>query len=296
MVKSARQPSPERDAPVNEAPRTARPVGRAHHDRTIPDSISDKANLRWAGTFSLLKQTDLPRQFGLQGAGSTGRTTLRTGADLGSLEYGGNRRFTSKHFAKLKRLADIVVSGAGLIALAPMFATIAAIIKLTSPGPVFFSQPRYGRNNKLFQIYKFRTMHVEELDPSGIRQTMENDPRVTPFGGFLRRTSLDEFPQLLNVLVGDMSLVGPRPHVPGMMAGGILYEQLVPEYFARHAIRPGITGLAQIKGYRGSTVDPEQARRRISCDLTYIGHASLTLDAWIFCETIRREFLFGNGN
>lgn len=201
-----------------------------------------------------------------------------------------------KNFARLKRFADIFISGAGLVALAPMFAAIAAIIKLTSPGPVFFSQPRYGRNNELFQIYKFRTMYAQELDPSGIKQTTDNDPRVTPFGGFLRRTSLDEFPQLLNVLIGDMSLVGPRPHVPGMMAGGILYEQLVPEYFARHAIRPGITGLAQITGLRGSTVDPERARRRISCDLIYIENANLALDAWIFVETVRREFLFGNGN
>ena len=195
-----------------------------------------------------------------------------------------------------KRLVDIVISGAGLIALAPMFLAIAAIIKLTSPGPVFFSQPRFGRKNELFQIYKFRTMHVDNLDPSGVMQTTDNDPRITPFGGFLRRTSLDEFPQLLNVLIGDMSLVGPRPHVPGMMAGDILYEQLVPEYYARHAIRPGITGLAQIKGFRGSTVDPERARCRISCDLTYIENAKLALDVWILIETVRREFLFGNGS
>lgn len=295
MINSAKATPPEPQTRTSETDNKARMVSSAHRDQTASSPAIAQPHMRWTTSFDLQKQSGLPRQLELQAAGHSGHT-LKTEADLGALSSNKKQGLAFRHFGRIKRLADVFVSGAGLIALAPMFLAIAAIIKMTSTGPVFFSQPRYGRNNELFQIYKFRTMYVKELDPSGIKQTTEDDPRVTPFGGFLRRTSLDEFPQLINVLIGDMSLVGPRPHVPGMMAGGILYEQLVPEYFARHAIRPGITGLAQVTGLRGSTIDPDRARRRISCDLTYIENASLVLDAWIFLETVRREFLFGNGN
>src|SRR6185437_14015015 len=130
-----------------------------------------------------------------------------------------------------KRLFDVLASGGALMVLSPLLLAIAAAIKLTSPGPVFFTQLRYGHRNRPFRIFKFRTMHVQLSDKSGITQTVGNDPRVTLLGRVLRQTSLDELPQLINVLIGDMSLVGPRPHVPGMKAASVKYEDLVPYYF-----------------------------------------------------------------
>jgi lipopolysaccharide/colanic/teichoic acid biosynthesis glycosyltransferase len=160
---------------------------------------------------------------------------------------------------------------------------------------VMFSQHRYGYRNHRFRIYKFRTMHVDRADRSGRRQTVANDPRITPIGRFLRRTSLDELPQLFNVLKGDMSLVGPRPHVPGMLACSVLYEDLVPYYFQRHAVRPGITGLAQVSGCRGATAESKPAMDRIDYDLQYMETWSLWLDARILVKTVRQEFLSGSG-
>jgi lipopolysaccharide/colanic/teichoic acid biosynthesis glycosyltransferase len=195
-----------------------------------------------------------------------------------------------------KRCFDVAVSTSLLVLFAPGLAVIAACIKTTSPGPVFFRQRRYGLNNQPFDIFKFRTMFVENADPTGVRQTRENDPRVTSVGRWLRRASFDELPQLLNVIKGDMSLVGPRPHVPGMQAGGMLYEELVPYYFDRHVVRPGITGLAQVNGLRGGTEVATVARARVDHDLEYIKKQSLLLDVRILVDTARREFLSGNGS
>jgi lipopolysaccharide/colanic/teichoic acid biosynthesis glycosyltransferase len=194
-----------------------------------------------------------------------------------------------------KRMFDLVAASAGLLFLLPVFVAIAVAIKATSPGPVFFRQYRYGYRNRLFRIYKFRTMHTALGDSSGRRQTVAQDARITRVGRMLRKTSLDEIPQLINVLKGDMSLVGPRPHVPGMLAAGMLYEDLVPYYFQRHAVRPGITGLAQVSGLRGSTEDGEAAIARVDCDLDYIEHRSLQLDLAIIIRTARKEFLGGSG-
>jgi exopolysaccharide biosynthesis polyprenyl glycosylphosphotransferase len=194
-----------------------------------------------------------------------------------------------------KRCFDVVVASFVLLLLAPGILIIAVTIKVTSPGPVLFRQRRYGLNSQTFEIYKFRTMYVDAADHSGVRQTRDGDPRVTPLGRLLRRSSLDELPQLWNVLKGDMSLVGPRPHVPGMLGGGMLYEELVPYYFDRHRMRVGITGLAQVNGLRGSTEDPFVARARIDHDLEYIKNWSLLLDVKILIVTARREFLSGNG-
>jgi lipopolysaccharide/colanic/teichoic acid biosynthesis glycosyltransferase len=138
-------------------------------------------------------------------------------------------------------------------------------------------------------------MYADLGDERGTRQTVSADPRVTPIGRLLRKTSLDELPQLINVLKGDMSLVGPRPHVPGMLAGGLPYEHLLPYYFQRHAMRPGITGLAQVNGFRGSTSAPASAIERLDCDLRYIQSWSLALDVSILARTIVREFLSGSG-
>jgi polysaccharide biosynthesis protein PslA len=194
-----------------------------------------------------------------------------------------------------KRAMDICGSLVLFVLLAPLLIGIAAAIRLTSPGPALFRQPRYGKDNELFLIWKFRTMRPDAQDPSGRVQTVEGDTRVTSIGRFLRRTSLDELPQLINVLKGEMSLVGPRPHVPGMLAGGMLYEELVPSYFQRHRVRPGITGLAQVRGYRGPTTDAGHAKRRVACDLAYIDKLSIGLELRILWDTFVSEFLGGSG-
>jgi lipopolysaccharide/colanic/teichoic acid biosynthesis glycosyltransferase len=195
-----------------------------------------------------------------------------------------------------KRVIDVIGASLGLVLFAPLLIGIAIAIKATSPGPVFFRQKRYGYRNRRFWIFKFRTMYADLGDPRGTRQTTAGDPRVTPVGRLLRRSSLDELPQLINVLKGDMSLVGPRPHVPGMLAGGMLYEELTPYYFQRHTMRPGITGLAQVSGYRGSTVAPLSAIERLDYDLQYITRWSLWLDLLIIMRTATREFFMGSGD
>jgi lipopolysaccharide/colanic/teichoic acid biosynthesis glycosyltransferase len=198
--------------------------------------------------------------------------------------------------SRTKRSFDIIAGTLVLLLLLPSLLAIAAAIKLTSRGPILFVQRRYGLNNKIFVIYKFRTMYVDKCDKTGVRQTREADQRVTPIGKLLRRYSVDELPQLLNIVKGDMSLVGPRPHVPGMLAGGIPYEFLVTNYFERHRVRPGLTGLAQAKGFRGSTEDAKLAKTRIDLDLQYIQNWSFGLDLRIILETLRTQFLTsGNG-
>jgi polysaccharide biosynthesis protein PslA len=195
----------------------------------------------------------------------------------------------------MKRIFDLVGASLALLFFAPLLIAIALAIKATSSGPVFFRQARYGQRNRLFRIYKFRTMYAHLGDAAGVRQAVNNDDRVTPVGRFLRQTSLDELPQLFNVLKGEMSLVGPRPHVPGMLAGGMVYEDLVPYYFQRHMVRPGITGLAQVSGCRGSTAHRASAIARIDLDLDYIVIWSHRLDLRIIGRTIVTEFLSGNG-
>lgn len=205
-------------------------------------------------------------------------------------------REPSRLLMAAKRSIDVLGSAFGLVALAPLFIGVALAIKLTSAGPVFFKQKRYGYHNRRFWVLKFRTMYTHLEDARGTRQTTANDPRITPVGRILRKTSLDELPQLINVLKGDMSLVGPRPHVPGMLAGGMLYEELVPYYFQRHNMKPGITGLAQVSGYRGSTVLPSHAIERLDYDLQYIQSWSLWLDVKIILRTVVREFFAGSGD
>jgi exopolysaccharide biosynthesis polyprenyl glycosylphosphotransferase len=197
--------------------------------------------------------------------------------------------------SRAKRIFDVACAGLALLLLMPLLVGVAVAIKLTSPGPVFFTQDRYGYRNRRFRIYKFRTMHTRMGDRSGVTQTVGGDPRVTLLGRALRRTSIDELPQLFNVLLGDMSLVGPRPHVPGMKAANVRYEDLVPYYFQRHNIRPGITGLAQVNGCRGSTAAAAAAVSRVDYDLQYIEHWSLWLDIKIIWRTIRHEFFSGTG-
>jgi len=182
----------------------------------------------------------------------------------------------------LKAVVDYVLGSIALIVLLPVFAAIAIAIKLDSAGPVFFIQRRHGYNHQVIRVYKFRSMTVCE-DDGVIEQARKNDRRVTRVGRFLRRTSLDELPQLINVLKGEMSLVGPRPHA---LVHNELYNKQVERYANRHRVKPGITGWAQVKGWRGETADNEQMRKRIEHDLWYIENWSLALDFAIMARTL----------
>ena len=195
----------------------------------------------------------------------------------------------------IKRLMDIILSIIFLVSLSPFLLFIYILVRIDSGGPAIFSQYRWGKDGKLIKVYKFRSMRIEHCDPTGVEQTTENDPRLTSIGLFLRASNIDELPQFWNVLKGDMSLVGPRCHVPGMLAAGVLYEDLVPEYHIRHHVRPGLTGLAQVRGFRGPTVKADKARARIASDLFYIEHYSLWLDIKILIATILVEFRGGRG-
>jgi len=180
-----------------------------------------------------------------------------------------------------KRLSDIVMAAAGLLALMPLFALVALLIRLDGPGPILFRQQRWGFNQRPFSIVKFRTMRVH--DDSEVRQATQNDDRVTRIGRFLRRWNIDELPQLWNVLVGDMSIVGPRPHA---VPHNQLYERRIGDYARRHNVKPGITGWAQVNGARGETDTDEKMRRRIEYDLHYIDNWSLLFDLRIIGLTL----------
>lgn len=189
----------------------------------------------------------------------------------------------------LKRVLDLIVSSTALLILAPMLLVICALIRLESKGSPIFAQVRWGRGGSKIKIYKFRSMRSDMSDPTGVQQTVVGDPRVTAVGAVLRKTNLDELPQLYNVLRGDMSLVGPRCHAVGMLAAGVLYEELVPDYHLRHSVTPGLTGLAQMKGLRGPTDRASKARARIYADLLYIENFSFILDLRILVGTLWSE-------
>lgn len=199
-----------------------------------------------------------------------------------------------RHLAA-KRLFDVVMSSLALFALFPLFLITALLIKVSSAGPVLFSQEREGCGGRVFKALKFRSMRAAECDLSGVAQTTKDDPRVTAVGRFIRRTSIDELPQLINVLMGDMALVGPRPHVAGMRAGGVLYKELVPYHDLRLEMPPGLTGWAQANGLRGPTVRADLAWARIDHDIAYIQNFSFWLDMKVILMTLRYEFVGGSG-
>jgi Undecaprenyl-phosphate glucose phosphotransferase len=192
--------------------------------------------------------------------------------------------------AAAKRAEDLMIGVPLLCLAAPLMLLIALTIRLDSSGPVLFVQPRLGFNNRIIHVRKFRTMHGDESDEQGRRQAVRGDRRVTRVGRLLRRTSLDELPQLINVVAGSMSLVGPRPHALGTAAAGLPFEAAAEDYESRHRVKPGITGWAQVRGWRGETDTVEKLRRRVEHDLHYIMHWSVWFDLRILALTVTAVF------
>ena len=187
----------------------------------------------------------------------------------------------------LKRAEDLFISVIAVVLLSPIFALAALAVRLSGPGPILFVQPRLGFNNEEINVFKFRTMHADKVDVGGRATTTRDDPRVTGVGRWLRRSSIDELPQLLNVVRGDMSLVGPRPHAIHMKVGDRHYQDAVRGYASRHRVKPGITGLAQVNGLRGEIRTIERAEQRVMFDKRYIESWSLWLDLKILFATAR---------
>ncbi|TCD14400.1 undecaprenyl-phosphate glucose phosphotransferase [Oricola cellulosilytica] len=184
-----------------------------------------------------------------------------------------------------KRAFDIFFSVFGIVTLAPVMVATAIAIKLDSKGPVIFRQKRHGFNNEMIDVFKFRSMYTDQCDPTARNQVVKDDPRVTPIGRFIRKTSIDELPQFFNVLRGDLSLVGPRPHAVSAQSRNRLYGEVVDGYFGRHRVKPGVTGWAQINGWRGEIDTDEKIRRRTEFDLYYIENWSLWFDLKILFLT-----------
>ncbi len=187
----------------------------------------------------------------------------------------------------LKRAEDLTISFVAIVLLSPVFLISALLVRLSGPGPILFVQPRVGFNNEVIEVFKFRTMHAEHVDIGGRATTTRDDPRVTGVGRWLRRLSIDELPQLFNVLFGDMSLVGPRPHAIHMKVGDRYYHDAVRGYASRHRVKPGITGLAQVSGLRGEIRTIERAEQRVMYDKRYIESWSLGFDLKILVLTVR---------
>jgi polysaccharide biosynthesis protein PslA len=185
----------------------------------------------------------------------------------------------------VKRATDIVLALLLLASFAPVMLLAALAVRLESPGPILFRQQRIGLGNRGFEMLKFRTMRDHAPERGRCTQTTRHDPRVTRVGAILRHTSLDELPQLLNVLRGEMSMVGPRPHAPGTCIDGIPFEMVAPDYAARHCVRPGMTGLAQVRGLRGAIDSEDRLLRRVAADLEYIDRRSASLDTAILMRT-----------
>ncbi|WP_374589428.1 sugar transferase [Novosphingobium sp.] len=187
----------------------------------------------------------------------------------------------------LKRAFDLIFASCALIALAPLLLAVALAIRIEDRGPVLFVQRRVGRGNRFFDMIKFRSMTQSLSDPHGHRSTLQGDPRVTRVGNWIRRTSIDELPQLVNVLKGEMSIVGPRPHALGSQAGNKLFWEVDERYLIRHALKPGLTGLAQVRGLRGTTLHEDDLVQRLGADLEYLDGWSIWRDLAIIAATAR---------
>ena len=187
----------------------------------------------------------------------------------------------------LKRLLDVSLAGTALLLLGPLMFLVAVAIKFETPGPIFFVQQRLGRGNRLFNMYKFRSMRSDRADGAGNQSTRRDDDRITRIGRLIRSTSVDELPQILNVLSGDMSLVGPRPHALGSTAGDELFWEVDSRYWHRHASKPGLTGLAQVRGFRGATHCRSDLTNRLQADLEYLSGWTIWRDVSIIFATFR---------
>jgi lipopolysaccharide/colanic/teichoic acid biosynthesis glycosyltransferase len=187
----------------------------------------------------------------------------------------------------LKRALDLSITIPLIIFLSPLLALVALAIKLDSSGPILFRQTRMGYGNRLFSVLKFRSMHHDLCDTNGAQSTLRHDQRITRVGKIIRATSIDELPQLLNVLYGSMSLVGPRPHALGSLAGLERFWEVDHRYWHRHALKPGITGLAQIRGFRGATMSRDDLVNRLQADLEYMNNWSIGQDISILFATFK---------
>ncbi len=184
-----------------------------------------------------------------------------------------------------KRVFDVTIATLAIVALSPVMIGAAIAVKMTSKGPILFRQPRYGFNNEVISVMKFRSMYADQADIKAEKVVTRGDPRVTPVGRFIRKTSIDELPQLFNVLKGDLSLVGPRPHAVNAHTAHKLWEEVVDGYFARHKVKPGVTGWAQINGWRGEVDTPDKIQARVEHDLYYIENWSVLFDLYILMLT-----------
>ncbi|WP_258319712.1 exopolysaccharide biosynthesis polyprenyl glycosylphosphotransferase [Qipengyuania flava] len=232
----------------------------------------------------------------MRGAGVRGEVVSTALQELGAiaLEREGGQSFLvvstgplALHARIFKRGMDLAITVPAVLVLSPLLLLVALLIKLEDGGPVFFVQQRMGANNCLFDMLKFRSMRVEKLDSKGARSTSRDDDRITRIGRFIRKTSIDELPQLLNVLRSEMSIVGPRPHALGSLAGEKLFWEVDADYWQRHALKPGLTGLAQVRGYRGATETENHLKDRLEADLEYIRNWSILRDIKIIFATAR---------
>lgn len=263
-----------------------------------PDSMNHSV-----GTVANLAQDFSRLDFGFETksrpVGSRADVQLQNGLPLVLVD--GHIPAIKEHSTLVRQMAlkraflDLPLSALAILALLPLLLLISVGIKVTSKGPVFFRQKREGLAGKEFEILKFRTMYWEWSDANGTRQTVRNDARVTPLGRILRASSIDELPQLFNILMGDMSVIGPRPMVRAQLAGDLKYRDAVTYYDQRHLVRPGLSGWAQVNGFRGPTTDPILAKKRIDFDCAYVQNVSLSLDVKIIWQTVCREFLTGTG-
>lgn len=234
----------------------------------------------------LLKSTGVYGEIVSEPAHTLGATEVHRYDDLGRTTLVVSTGPLALRSRISKRLFDVIVASAALVALSPVFAFVALKIKLEDGGPILFIQRRLGRGNQFFNMLKFRSMREEKNDANGDRSTGRDDDRITKIGAFIRRTSIDELPQLINVLRGDMSIVGPRPHALGSRANSKLFWEIDAQYWHRHSLKPGLTGLAQVRGYRGATELEKDLTDRLQSDLEYISNWSLRIDLEIVFKTL----------
>jgi len=284
-----------------------RPRRRFHGHPVIPDVARMMALIRQDAVDEIiiaLPWSQAARVQALTMLLATTPVRIRLAPDLAGFRFA-DRRVTTRAGVPMLTLFDRPISGwshvlkliedraiglAALAFVAPLMAAIAIAIKLDSRGPVLFKQRRFGFNDRPIEVWKFRTMRTECADAHAVLQTTRQDPRVTRIGRFLRKSSLDELPQLFNVLKGDMSIVGPRPHAMATKAEGRLFQDVVDRYAARHRVNPGITGWAQVNGWRGETDTIDKIQRRVECDLYYIDNWSVWFDLYIVLRTFIAVF------